>query len=236
MKSKLITTLTLIAFATCTIAAPRGNGKGNHKGKNGHRHGKHNQENVAERAAIKEEARLDHVDTHKWKKDPTARDHRPDNIRDYATHTQQRIVKLLTLGALEEADGTTFKTRQTAIVTDAKKASADGLNEAEKKNIRASLNGLNDDINKSIQDAEQGDARTPMVNRSQHKIEEQIEFGIRSGRLSTLEASSLKRKVAKLEKLEERLKKGDSLSTSERERLMEEVIEIKRDLHKDMRD
>jgi len=236
MKSKLITTLTIIALTSCAIAAPKGNNKGNHTGKNGHRHDKNKRENAAKTAAMHEEAILDRTDTHLWKKDPTACDHRPDNIREYANHTQQRIVKLLTLGALEETDGTTFKTRQTAIIEEAKKANEDGINEAEKKSIRKSLNSLNDDINKSLQEAEKGDTRTPIVNRAQHKLEEQIEFGVRSGRLSTLEASSLKRKVAKLEKLEERLKKGESLSTSKRERLMEEVIEIKRDLHKDMRD
>ena len=236
MKSKLTTTLTIIALTSCAMAAPNGNSKGHNKGKNGHRNHKNKQENAAKNAAMHEEAILDRVDTHQWKKDPTARDHRPDNIRDYATHTHKRIVKLLTLGALEEADGTTFKTRQTAIITDAKKANENGINEAEKKSIRKSLDSLNDDINKSLQEAEKGDTRTPIVNRAQHQLEEKIEFGVRSGRLSTLEASSLRRKVAKLEKLEERLKKDDNLKTSERERLMEEVIEIKRDLHKDMRD
>ena len=146
-----------------------------------------------------------------------------------------RVVRLLTMGALEEADGDKFKDRHTTIVTAAKAANADGLDEAEKKTIRDQLNTLNDDINAAIKEPEQGDKRTPVVNRSQHRFEEKIEFGERSGRLSTLEASSLRRKLKRLEDTEDRLKTGQ-LSSNERERLMEEVIELRRDLMKELRD
>ena len=139
------------------------------------------------------------------------------------------------MGALEEADGDKFKDRHTTIVTAAKAANADGLDEAEKKTIRDQLNTLNDDTNAAIKEPEQGDKRTPVVNRSQHRFEEKIEFGERSGRLSTLEASSLRRKLKRLEDTEDRLKTGQ-LSSNERERLMEEVIELRRDLMKELRD
>ena len=79
------------------------------------------------------------------------------------------------------------------------------------------------------------DKRTPLVNKSQHRFEELIAFGVRSGRLSTLEASSLRRKVKRLEDTEDRLKAGN-LSSNERERLMKEVMELERDLKKSLRD
>jgi hypothetical protein len=231
----LHTTLTIItalcATSSLTIAAP----KGALPGKKGHHHRAHNAGNVAEKAAVKEEALLDKIDTHAWKKDPEARDHRSSDLREYTNHTYKRIVRLLTLGAIEEPDGKKFKDRHTAIVAAAKEANKDGLDENEQKTIRAQLNTLNDDVNAAIKEPEKGDDRTPIVNRAQHRFEELIEFGVRSGRLSTLEASSLRRKVAKLEDTEKRLKAGE-LSSKDRERLMEEAVELKRDLMKELRD
>ncbi len=98
------------------------------------------------------------------------------------------------------------------------------------------MNTLNDNINAAIKEPEKDNARTPIVNRAQHRFEEQIERGIKSGRLSTLEASSLRRKVTKLEGYEERLKAGKELSSNERERLMKEVLELQRDINKALRD
>ena len=194
-----------------------------------------NIERKAENAAIREEALLDRIDEHAWKKDPEARDHRDANLREYTNHTYRRIVKLLTLGALEEADGKGFKKWHGKIVTKAKAANQDGLDETEKQAIRAELNQLNDAINGAIQEPEKGDDRTPIVNKAQHRFEELIEFGIRSGRLSTLEASSLRRKVKRLEDAEDRLKAG-KLTSNERERLMEEVVELQREIKKELRD
>lgn len=231
-KNTVIAIATICAISSSALAGPKGHGHG----KKGHHHRKANAGKVAENAAAKEEAILDRKDAHAWKKDPEARDHRHDNLREYTTHTYKRIVKLLTLGAIEEADGTQFKTRHKTIVAQAKAANQNGLDDTEKKAIRSQLNTLNDDINAAITEAEQDDKRTPIVNRAQHRFEEKIAFGIKSGRLSTLEASSLRRKVAKLEGLEERLKAGNNLSTNERERLMKEVIELHRDLKQALRD
>lgn len=189
-----------------------------------------------ERAAMREEALLDHRDTHKWKSDPAAADKRPENLGEYSNHTYQRIVRLLHHGAITEADGKEFKETHTEIVTDGKSMRADGeLSSEEKTRIRGWLDALNDDINLAITDAEKGDERSPILNHAQHRFEEQIEFGERSGRLSNAEASRLKRMVKKLADLEDREKEG-GLTTREREKLFEEVQEIARDLREELND
>ena len=229
MKQLLTTTTILTALIltnSISIAGPRAAGKSGVKPRKG------GVERVAERATAKEEEILSLIDDHAWKKDPEARDHRSENLREYSNHTYKRIVRLLTLGAIEEQDGTTFKNRHEAIVKKAKDANADGLDAAEKIAIRNQLNALNDEINAAITKKETGSTRTPLVNLAQHRFEERIQYGIKSGRLSTLEASSLRRKVAKLEKLEERLKGGKELSANERKRLMTEVLELRRDITK----
>lgn len=234
MKHQLTTIITVIAFCSISLLSSAA-AKGKGHGKKGPHHRKANADKVAENAAAKEEAILARQDAHAWEKDPAARDHRHENIREYTNHTYQRIVRLLTIGALEEADGTKFKAGHSNIVKAAKAANQDGLDTAEKKTIRSQLNTLNDDINAAIKEPEQGNDRTPIVNRAQHRFEEKIAFGIKSGRLSTLEASSLRRKVTKLEGLEKRLKAGKELSSNERERLMKEVVELDRDINKALR-
>ncbi len=229
--TRIVTVVTLCSLSSITYAAA--NGKGH--GKKGHNHREAKANKIAENAAAKEEAILAKKDANAWKKDPEARDHRHDNLREYTNHTYKRIVRLLTIGALEESDGTKFKTRHAAIIKGAKAANQNGLDEAEKKSIRSQMNTLNDDINAAIIEPEQDNDRTPIVNRAQHRFEEQIAHGIKTGKLSTLEASSLRRKVAKLEGLEERLKAGKDLSSNERKRLMKEVVELQRDIKKAFR-
>lgn len=185
---------------------------------------------------MKEEALLDHLDTHKWKKDPEATDKRPENLGEYLNRTYQRIVRLLHHGALTEKDGLAFKMTHTDITTKGKSMRAQGeLTSEQKEEIRGELDTLNDDINAALKAAEEGSERSPILNRVQHRFEEQIEFGVRSGRLSNGEASRLKRKVAKLAEIEEKAKDG-GLSTREREKLFEEAKEIGRELREDLLD
>jgi len=191
---------------------------------------------IEERAAMREEAVLDHLDTHKWKKDPEATDKRPENLGEYLNRTYQRIVRLLHHGAITEKDGLTFKMTHTDITTEGKSMRAQGeLTPEQKQELRGRLDTLNDDINASLKEAEEGSQRSPILNRVQHRFEEQIEFGVRSGRLSNAEASRLKRKVEKLAAIEEKAKDG-GLTTREREKLFEEAAEIARDLRKDLMD
>ena len=70
---------------------------------------------------------------------------------------------------------------------------------------------------------------------AQHRFEERIEFGVRSGRLSKGEAAKLTRMVESLKRMEDREKAG-GLSTREREDLFEEVAELNRELNKDLKD
>lgn len=187
-------------------------------------------------AAMLEEQMLDRVDTHKWKKDPEAIDKRPTSIGEYHTRTLRRIVSLLRHGALTEEKGKFFKEEHTAITLLGKEMKADGeLSADEKETLRGRLDRLNDDINDAIQEPEQGDQRTPLLNLAQHRFEERIEFGVRSGRLSKGEASKLTRMLESLKRMEDREKSG-GLSTREREKLFEEVAELNRELHRDLKD
>jgi len=144
---------------------------------------------------------------------------------------------LLHHGAVTEEEGLEFKTEHTAINDVITVSRSDGdLSEDERKSIRSLLDKLNDDINEHLDKAEKASARTPILNRQQHRFEEQIEFGVRSGRLSKGEASRLERDVKKLASLEDRLKADDKLSTPEREKLMEEAAELQREIRKALTD
>ena len=90
-------------------------------------------------------------------------------------------------------------------------------------------------INGAIEDPEEGTERTPLLNMAQHRFEERIEFGVRSGRLSKGEAAKLTRMVESLKRMEDREKSG-GLSTREREDLFEEVAKLNRELNKDLKD
>ncbi len=230
MKSITFPLIALMLVASVQ-AKPFGKGKG--RGPIHHGNGK---EKVAENAAMREEQVLDHLDTHKWKKDPEATDKRPTGLAEYHNRTLKRIVALLRHGAITEENGTLFKTEHTKITLHGKELKADGeMTEEEATTLRRELHALNDSINDSLLAAEEGANRTPLLNQTQHRFEEQIEFGIRSGRLSTGEANRLKRKVESLKRLEEREKAG-GLSTKDREKLFEEAAEISRDIRKDLTD
>ncbi len=191
---------------------------------------------VGKNAAMREEQALDRVDTHQWKKDPEAIDKRPTGLNEYHTRTLRRIVVLLRHGALTEEKGKFFKEDHTAITLQGKEMNSDGeLSAAERETLRGRLDQLNDNINGAIEEPEQGDQRTPLLNMTQHRFEERIEFGVRSGRLSKGEASSLTRKLESLKRMEEREKSG-GLSTREREKLFEEAAELNRELNKELKD
>lgn len=191
---------------------------------------------IEERAAMREEAVLDHLDTHKWKADPEATDKRPENLGEYLNRTYQRIVRLLHHGSITEKDGLAFKMTHTDIVAEGKSMRAEGeLTKEQQTEIRGQLDELNDSMNASLKDAEEGAERSPLLNRVQHRFDEQIEFGERSGRLSKAEATRLKRQVAKLAEIEEKAKEG-GLSTREREKLFEEAKEIARELRQQLLD
>jgi len=193
-------------------------------------------EGVGKTAAMREEEMLDHADTHMWKKDPEALDQRPTGLNEYHTRTLRRIVVLLRHGALSEEKGKFFKECHEQITAQGKQLNEDGeLTDAEKQILRSRLDELNDEINGAIEEPEKGDERTPLLNMAQHRFEERIEFGVRSGRLSKGEAAKLTRMVESLKRMEDREKAG-GLSTREREKLFEEVAELTRELNHDLKD
>lgn len=230
MKKTQITTMIVSAILLGTVSARPFNGKGKAGLKKGEL-----QENRADRLADREELLLDRVDSKLLLKDPECGDHRHADIIHYTNHTARRIVKLAIRGALTEDQAKAFDDRHEVIVARAK-ATKKETGKVDTAALRASLNTLNDDINKAIIAADEGDKRTPLLNLTQHRFEEKIEFGEKTGRLSKGEASSLRRKVASLKKLEARMKDGEALSEREREKLMKEALEVRREIEKELRD
>jgi len=184
-------------------------------------------------SAMREEALLDKRDTHGqlglWDKDK-----RPKEVQIYHALTFKRIRSLLANGKLTEEQGTTFKTLHEEITADLTSKRSDGLTEEERSSVRGSLDQLNDAINAVIGKAEEGNARTPLLNQKQHAMEERIQFGERSGRLSKGEAASMRRKLERIQEMEERLKKNE-LTTREREKLHEEMNQTLLELNRELR-
>lgn len=88
----------------------------------------------------------------------------------------------------------------------------------------------------AIEEKRVGDSdRTPRLNQEQEQLERRVAAAEKAGRLSQGEAASLRRKLESLGRYEKTLKSGD-LSTHERERLHQKAIEIRRDLHKEIKD
>lgn len=229
---KVLPILSILLFAAITLPAY------GQLGKRGPRPGRPGitKEEIGKHAAMREEQLLDQIDTHKWKKDPEATDKRPSGLTEYHTRTLRRIVALLRHGALSEEKGKFFKEEHTSITLQGKEFNKDGeLSAEERETLRGRLDKLNDDINAAIEEAEKGDERTPLFNQTQHRFEEKIEFGVRSGRLSKGEAATLTRKVESLKRLEEREKSG-GLSSREREKLFEQAAEVERDINKALKD
>lgn len=223
LKSSVITTLSLSLIAGSALA------KKPYKRK-------HLKKNEGKNGAIKEERILDKKDTHGAQRE-AGKDKRPKNIHSYHKQSFKRIKALLKSGQITEDQGTIYKTTQTDITRLITIAKADGeISKAEKTEIRADLDQLNDNLTIIADEAEKGEERTPLLNKRQHKLEEAVEAGIRSGRLSTLEANGIKRKLARLARLEDKLKKDAKVSQREREKLFKEVGEIRRDIKKELRD
>lgn len=189
-----------------------------------------------ERAAIIEERILDKKDDHKAMPE-AGKDERAENLAIYHNYTFHRIKVLLTAGKITEEQGSEFKATHTSITQSVTIARADkNISKDEDAAIRGALDKLNDSINAVVVAAEEGAERTPLLNSMQHRMEEAIESGVKSGRISTLKASSLRRKLARVSDLEERLKKDKEITAKEREKLFEEMNEVRRDLKKELFD
>jgi len=226
---------TITALIVCSLILPL-SAKPNFGG-DGKR--KDHKKDKAKRLAVREELRNDHTDTHtlaKLNQDPEAKDFRPADLGAYTKHSLRRIVRLNTMGALETEDANQLKEEHASIVKSANDAKADGdVSKEEREEYRASLDSLNDEINALFTAPEEGDERTPIVNRAQLRLESRIDAGERSGLISSGKASSLRRDLESLNRTEKRLKSGD-LSTRDREKLMEEALEVRREITKALMD
>ncbi len=228
---KLLYTIISLSLVSGTALAKKPFKK--HK-KNGRPH-INNKGMEGKRGAALEERILDQKDTHGADIE-AGKDKRPTTIREYHLHTYARIKALLKNGKLTEEQGTKFKTMHTEVTRGIATANEDKtMTTGEIKSLRGHLDQINDQINVIVGDPDAGDKdeeRTPLLNKQQHKLEEAIEAGERSGRLSTLEANGLKRKLKRLTDLEDRLKKDEKITNSDRDKLFKEAAELKRDFKK----
>ena len=233
-------TIILLLSATLILPLAAKPGKPGKNGKLGVRGGGGRVDDAAERIALREEQRLDYKDTYtltKLNQDPTAKDYRPSNLGEYSTHTLNRIKRLNTIGALETSDADQLKDEYAKIVAKGNEFRADGtVTDAEREEYKGLLDGLNDEINALFQTPESGSNRTPIVNSTQLRLSEKIDSAVRTGRISESKANSLRRKLESLERAEERAKSGSELSTRERERLIEEALETRKEIMEELLD
>lgn len=226
IKSSLLTAIGLSLIAGSAMAKKPGK----------HRHHRHDKKNDGQNGATIEERILDRKDAHGAQTEE-GKDRRPTNISTYHNYSFSRIKALLMSGKITEAQGTEYKTLHETITKSLIEAKKDAtLTQREIKNLRGDLDLLNDVMSLVAGKGEEDKERTPLLNNIQHRIEESIEAALKSGRLSTLKANGLKRKLKRLASLEDRLKKDKEITTKEREKLFDEVGEIRREINKELRD
>jgi hypothetical protein len=83
----------------------------------------------------------------------------------------------------------------------------------------------------SSANADSGSTRDPGINRRQHRQQERIAQGIRSGELTTREAAILEFKEARVARLERRLKSDGSLTLDERARLQRDLNQLSAEIY-----
>ncbi|SHI76854.1 hypothetical protein SAMN02745181_0836 [Rubritalea squalenifaciens DSM 18772] len=124
------------------------------------------------------------------------------------------------------------------IAEDAKKmrGNKDVLPEYQAKKIKAKLTKLRDDLKSEREDTVKPEILTPQLNRIQINLEELVKFGQDEDILSSGEASSIRRKMNNLSRDEKKAKSDKNVSDKEREKLMEEARELRRETIKQLLD
>lgn len=139
------------------------------------------------------------------------------------TLTAVSLVTLMTLSSIADARPRWKKARHQANKIE---------NKAEKRAAKEEAAVAKKDF---AEEKIQGDDATPLLNKKQKKLEKRIAAGVKSGKLSTGEASRLRRKLNSLARYEATLKSGE-LSTNDRERLHKKSLEITRAINKELKD
>jgi len=222
MKNRKIISRTIITTVSLTLIAGTAMAKKPFK--------KRHLKNEGKGGAIREELMLDRRDNHGVNAD-IGKDIRPLDINAYHKSTYTRILALLKVGKINEFQGTEYKSAHTSITASLATANKDGtLTSDEIKSIRGNLNTLNDKLTATAGEADADAERTPLLNKRQHHLEELVKTALNHDRISTLKANGIKRKIARLSSLEERLKSDKEISKREREKLFEEVNKIYREV------
>jgi hypothetical protein len=167
------------------------------------------------------------------------KDKRSSDINTYHSETLTRIKAMQKSGKITEVEVSEYKSSHEAITRSISDAKKDGtMTSNEIKSIRKGLDDLNDTLTVIAGDEKINLRRTPVFNRQLEEVKELADFGTKSGRLSTAEASKVNRDLESLEKLEQQIKEDQEteLSTKEREKLFQEIIEIREYIKKSMRD
>ena len=112
----------------------------------------------------------------------------------------------------------------------------DVLPEYQAKKIKAKLTKLRDDLKSEREDTVKPEILTPQLNRIQINLEELVKFGQDEDILSSGEASSIRRKMNNLSRDEKKAKSDKNVSDKEREKLMEDARELRRETIKQLLD
>ena len=104
------------------------------------------------------------------------------------------------------------------------------LTDEQATKVKAALRDIHAELKEKSIERPDPAIRTPDLNKFQLEAAEVIRFGEESGTLSAGKASSLNRKLAKLESKEQSAKSGGELSDRDRENLFEEARELAKDL------
>ncbi|MCP5537453.1 MAG: hypothetical protein H7A51_14620 [Akkermansiaceae bacterium] len=129
---------------------------------------------------------------------------------------------------LDEEAGRNAVEQLLAIGKEAKRLRGDNdaLSQDDATKINGKIRTLAERVGKERGNKVPADALTPRVNERQATLEEAFLFGVDSKALSAGQAATLRRYMSSLESKEDRAKDDDKVTDREREKLVEETVEI----------
>jgi hypothetical protein len=152
-----------------------------------------------------------------------------------------RIEQGLASGRITPSEAQVLYQRQREIQFRENRFKADGSASAqERQQLRQDLDGLRAEVDRAMTNprvvAPQQAGSTPGIDRREMRIRDEIEEGVRSGRLSERQARRLLRRERQIERYEASAKADGVLTRQERRQIRSELAALRDDLDQMMRD
>lgn len=152
-----------------------------------------------------------------------------------------RIEQGLASGRITPSEAQVLYQRQREIQFRENRFKADGsASPQERQQLRQDLDGLRAEVDRAITNprvvAPQQAGNTPGIDKREMRIRDQIEEGVRSGRLSERQARRLLRRERQIERYVARAKSDGVLTRQERRQIRNELAALRDDLDQMMRD